>query len=159
MAGFFDQYETKSSLRERVAKWFFVAIVAVLLLWGLDWTLAKLGKDNLTDFRAQWRARSFVKALEAKSYEEAYSMWGCTKATPCRDYAYEKFMEDWGPNSPNAGLVNGEKLVTRHCATGIIRTDLLPNKEMVHLYVDRRDLNISFAPWGDSCSAPTMKAP
>jgi hypothetical protein len=30
---------------------------------------------------------------------------------------------------------------------------------MVHLYVDRRDLNISFAPWGDSCSAPAMKAP
>jgi hypothetical protein len=159
MAGFLEQYETRSNWRENLVKWFFLLIVIGLLVWGIDWTLGKLGKENLSDFRAQWRVRSFISALEAQRYEDAYSMWGCDKAHPCRDYAYEKFMEDWGPHSPNSGAVKAKKLVVRHCESGIVRTDLLPNREMVHYYVNRDDLNISFAPWGDSCSAPSIPVP
>lgn len=159
MAGFFEQYETKSNWREKAVKWFFLAILALIALWGLDWTLGKLGKDNISDFRAQWRIRSFLSALDDKRYEEAYRMWGCDVARPCRDYSYASFMEDWGPKSINGAVTRGNKLVTRHCESGIIRTDLLPNKDMVHLYVNRDDLLISFAPWGDSCNAPSIPVP
>lgn len=159
MAGFFEQYETKTSLRERVVKWFFLTILAILVLWAVDWTLGKLGKDNISDFRSQWRIRSFLSALEEKRYEDAYRMWGCEKAKPCRDYSYASFMEDWGPHSANSTITRGRKLVTRHCQSGIIRTDLLPNKEMVSLYVNRDDQIISYAPWGDSCTAPSIPVP
>ena len=159
MAGFFEQYETKGNWRERAVKWFFLLIFLGLILWGADWTLGKLGKDNISDFRAQWRLRSFYSALGEKQYEEAYSMWGCDKQHPCRDYAYDKFIEDWGPNSPNAAAPQAKKLVVRHCESGIVRTDLLPNNEMISLYVNRTDLIVSFAPWGDSCSSPSIPVP
>jgi len=159
MAGFLEQYETKSNWREKAVKWFFLGIFVLVALWGLDWTLGRLGKENISDFRTQWRVRSFYSALEDKRYEEAYAMWGCDKAHPCRDYAFVKFIEDWGPDSPNAAAPQAKKLVVRHCESGIVRTDLLPNQEMIHLYVNRDDLNLSFAPWGDSCSMPSIPVP
>jgi len=159
MAGFFEQYETRSSWRERMVKWFFLAILVILVLWAADWTLGKLGKDNISDVRAQWRIKSFINALDEKRYEDAYKMWGCEKSKPCRDYSYASFIEDWGPHSANSNITRGRKLVTRHCESGIVRTDLLPNKEMVSLYVNRGDLIISYAPWGDSCTAPSIPVP
>lgn len=159
MSGFFEQYAEGSQWREKAVKWFFLAILAIALGYGVDWTLGRLGKDNLSDIRPQWKARTFYGLLEEKNYAEAYRLWGCTEAAPCKTYAMEKFMEDWGPKSAYANHEGRQKLVTRHCETGIVRTDQFKGGDMVHLYVDKRDLTLSFAPWGDSCSAPRMKVP
>lgn len=149
MTDFFDSYETRPSAREKFVKYFFLAVAGIIVLFGVDWTLAKLGKANLSDFRPQWQARQFFQLLREQNYPEAYRLWGCDQKSPCRDYAFEKFMEDWGPKGTySTGLASLNTLSVRHCDSGIIQTVTIgAPDEPVHLYVDRRQLTLSFSPW------------
>jgi len=47
----------------------------------------------------QQQAKAFVASLIAQDYQGAYRMWGCTDANPCRDYPFNRFMDDWGPRA------------------------------------------------------------
>jgi hypothetical protein len=49
------------------------------------------------DFPEQRKAKRFVELLQQKDYKSAYALWGCTDANPCPQYAFDKFLEDWGP--------------------------------------------------------------
>ena len=147
MADFFESYEKGPTGRERFVKWFFWGIAFVILLFGVDWILGKLGRPNLSDFREQWRVRQFFSRLEAKDYEGAYRFWGCEPQNPCRDYRFDKFLEDWGPKSPQADLSRMRTEVIRHCGTGIIQTVRFGEDEPIHLWVNSGDLTLSFAPW------------
>lgn len=148
MSEFLDSYETRTTGREKFVRWFFIALALIILTAGVDWILNKLGKPNLSDIREQWRASSFLKNLRNGQYEEAYRLWGCDPAQPCRDYRYEKFLEDWGPKGIFAAAARGETVVIRHCDTGIIQSvQLGAPDDLVHLWVNSSDLSISFAPW------------
>jgi len=37
----------------------------------------------------------FLDSLKTKNFRKGYAMWGCTGNTPCENYPYEKFLEDW----------------------------------------------------------------
>lgn len=148
MAEFLESFDTKVSAREKFVRYFFILVALILLGAGIDWVLAKLGKPNLSDFREQWQARSFFSDLRAKRYEEAYRRWGCDPSRPCRDYRFEKFLEDWGPQSrygdPNQVRVE----VIRHCDSGIIQTvNFGPEDSTVHLFISKQDRVVSFSPW------------
>lgn len=43
-------------------------------------------------------ASNFFSLLRENKLEDAYRIWGCDPAQPCRDYNLAKFKEDWGPN-------------------------------------------------------------
>jgi hypothetical protein len=74
-------------------------------------------------------------------------MWGYTPAHPCRDYSYQKFMEDWGPGSPAANLAARKVVNVRHCGSGLIEVIEFGSGDPVNLYVGASDLQLSFAPW------------
>ena len=38
----------------------------------------------------------FLAQVNAHDYKDAYITWGCTEATPCRNYDFARFLEDWG---------------------------------------------------------------
>lgn len=147
MAEFLEGYGVGDERREKFTKWILILIALVLVAAGADWILGKLGKANLSDFREQWRARSFVNALKDKNYDRAYRFWGCEPATPCRDYSKEKFLEDWGPKGVYADTSVVQTDVIRHCETGIIQTVRFGRSEPVSLWVNSGDLVMGFAPW------------
>jgi hypothetical protein len=92
------------------------------------------------------RVQAFLELLGRHDYAAAYQMWGCTTSTPCRDYPYDRFMEDWGPKGPRSILPTGIKK-TKYCGQGLIAILDTKNGEETMLWVDSKDMIIGFAPW------------
>jgi hypothetical protein len=77
-------------------------------------------------------------------------MWGCTDAKPCRDYSFNSFMQDWGPEAtPVAGF---EVLDGESCGSGVI-VDVDAGKAGDRkLWVERKDRTLGSIPPGyDRC--------
>ena len=54
---------------------------------------------------------------------------GCTEKEPCRDYAFDRFMADWGPASAYAQPDKAELGKTRSCGSGVIVTTKVGDRE------------------------------
>jgi hypothetical protein len=94
------------------------------------------------------QAKTFIGLLAAHNYTAAYTMWGCTETRPCPQYAYAKFLEDWGPKSAHAAEPASASFgLSQSCGSGVlIRLDY-KGSESVPLWVERDSGIISFAPW------------
>src|SRR5262245_2464503 len=93
MAGYLATYgageERKSKLiRLAVFGTLGVLVVGILLFFGLR------------NFTARRTMDSFIELLQKQEFKAAHALWGCTEQTPCKNYDYERFMRDWGPESP-----------------------------------------------------------
>lgn len=150
MSSYLEEYaggEIRAAKRERIVKVLLILIALFLIVAGIDWILAKLGKPNLSDFREQRQVSKFYDALRAKDYDGAYRLWGCDPANPCRDYSMQRFLEDWGANGLYRDTARIQTDVIRHCETGIIETVRFGASEPVNLFVNSSDLVLGFAPW------------
>ena len=134
MAGYLEGYGAGEAERERTIKRLFIALGAILIA-------AIAGYFLFRDYREKKQAQLFMDLLKSRDYKSAYALWGCTDTAPCRDYKFEKFLEDWGTKDVAAVNVS-----TQHCANGIIQTLKWP-KDEVPLWVNRGDLQLSYAPW------------
>ncbi len=136
MEGYGIDEAHREKLRNRV-----LVALAVLCVAGVS------GWFIFRDWSEKKRLDEFFTLMRQQNYQAAYELWGCTRETPCRDYSFDRFLEDWGPegihNDPDAF----EVVKTRHCSTGIIRTLRYRGKEDVHLFVNREDLVMGFSPW------------
>lgn len=98
------------------------------------------------NYREEARVKNFISSLEQKDFKTAYTMWGCTEAMPCRDYSFERFMEDWGPKSAASDPASIRREAVKSCEGGIIQILRLKDQEVM-LFVDRQNLQIGFSPW------------
>lgn len=113
-----------------------VALVVALLLYF-----------QFRDYRQQRRVREFLAELQAKNYQRAYEVWGCTPANPCPNYKPEKFLEDWGPQSPYADAGAADMDLVERCGNGVLVRVKFPKGEPVALVVERETNTLGFAPW------------
>ena len=141
MTGFLDTYGQEEARRERTIRRWVGGIVAALLV-------GFLGYWFFHDFREKQQVALFLRLVAEKKYEDAYRLWGCDPARPCRDYNMEKFLEDWGPKSPYGDVARAHVRRTRSCEDGIIQILQFPQGNEVFLYVDRKDRHISYSPFG-----------
>lgn len=139
MSGYLENYGAGEERRERIWKRLALTALAVCVVGGAGWWFFR-------NWREESQVKSFLTLLSNKDYKGAYGLWGCTEATPCRDYPFNRFMEDWGPQSIAAapGDVHREKV--KSCEAGIIQVMRVKNEEVL-LYVDRQSLVLSYAPW------------
>jgi hypothetical protein len=95
------------------------------------------------------QAKNFLGLLAAHNYPSAYTLWGCTEAHPCPQYAFPKFLEDWGPASAHAGDPTAATIgLSQSCGSGVvIRLDYKNPADSVPLWVEHDSRTISFAPW------------
>ncbi|MEX2261021.1 MAG: hypothetical protein WD696_03675 [Bryobacteraceae bacterium] len=140
MAGYLDQYGTADARREKVFKYLIVSTIATAIVGGTLFFFLK-------NYRQEGRVSTFVNLLGQKQYREAYALWGCTEATPCPEYQFEKFMEDWGPDSPNADVSSANVSRSRSCGEGVIVSLRVVSDREEKLWVDRESLAIGFSPW------------
>jgi len=174
MSAFLDEYGVEDAQREKRVKRILLVSAVVLVLGSVAYLA-------LHDVAEKRQVDRFLELLRKKDYEGAYALWGCTAEHPCRDYAINKFLEDWGPNSSHADAAGarlerkqpcGTRVLdlwihaiaskfttpsTCSCQSGIIRTLVFPNGEQVDLWVERKDNLIGFAPW--PVCAPRLVAP
>ena len=96
------------------------------------------------------QAKTFVSLLQARDYPGAYKLWGCSETSPCKDYPFDKFMEDWGPKSAHADQSSAQIGLSQSCGSGVvIRLDYKGTLEPVSLDIERGTKIISFAPWAE----------
>jgi hypothetical protein len=134
MGSYLEEFGVKDAKRERLINRIVLTLLATVIAGGVLWFLFR-------NFREESRVKEFIAALERKDYKAAHALWGCTDATPCRDYGMTQFLEDWGEK---AGTVTRSGV--KSCEGGVIQTVTVKGKETL-LYVDRETLLIGFSPW------------
>ena len=137
--GYLDAYGAGVENRNRKIKLLLLTLVGFLILAGILWF-------RFRNFREDQAMDGFFQALRNRDYQTAYAFWGCSVARPCRDYSYDKFMEDWGPKSQHADVAAMKITDSKSCSGGIIKFVQFP-KDQVELWVDRSTRTIGFAPW------------
>jgi hypothetical protein len=140
MAGYLDNYGVAEQKRERLTKRVLIATGSAIVL-GL---LLFLFFRNFAEKRA---FSHFLDAVRANQYQDAYRLWGCTPQNPCRDYSFERFMDDWGPKGQYANARNARVVNVDACGEGVVLTLQVPNLEPVGIWVERKTGTLGFAPW------------
>ena len=150
MSGYLEQYGAGDEKREKLRKKIVLSVLGLIVVSGALYF-------TFRNYREEKQLTIFFDLLKQQNYKAAYELWGCTEKTPCRDYAFERFQEDWGPKSKHTNLGAMKVLKTKSCSGGIIRILDFGGGEEVNLFVDRKDRFIGFAPW-PVCN-PTRLAP
>jgi hypothetical protein len=150
MASYLEGYGVGEERREKTIRWIVLSAILFAVL-GIG------AYFQFRNYREEKQIQAFFDALKRKDYKSAYAMWGCTDAHPCPQYAFDKFMEDWGPKSPHADVASAKVTKTKSCDTGIIQFVEFPGDGEVQLWVERRDKVLGFAPW-PVCN-PRMQVP
>lgn len=139
MSNYLDDYGVAEARREKILKRAVVGAIVLAAAGGLLYWQFK-------DFREEKQIKTFFELVRAKDYQSAYVMWGCTAEKPCRQYSFEKFMEDWGPKNSHGDVSSARMGSTRSCDDGIIQPLNIGDEEIL-LWVNRSDRVLSYAPW------------
>jgi hypothetical protein len=137
--GYLDRYGEGDERREKIVK---RALISLLILVVAGSVLYYLFKN----FREERQVRHFYDLLQRQDYASAYQLWGCSKEQPCRDYSFNQFVQDWGPESPNGKPHEAEIVRSRSCGSGVIITTRMGEHEE-KLWVQRGSLVMGFSPW------------
>jgi hypothetical protein len=139
MADFLSGYGEGVERRSKIV-WRSIAAVALVLV------VAAALYFTFRGHRHKQRVETFLELLGRQDFQAAYQLWGCTAAAPCRDYSFDRFMEDWGPKSPRSIQPAGIKK-TKYCGQGLIAILDTKKGEEALLWVDSKDMTMGFAPW------------
>jgi hypothetical protein len=140
MASYLEDYGEAQARRSRKLRWLILTpLIVVAIVTFLYF--------KLRDYREYRRAIQFLELLQKKDYKGAYALWGCTDEKPCPQYAFDKFMEDWGPAGQLKNPEQARIADTKGCKSGVINFVRAPGMEDIQLWVDRRTKEIGFAPW------------
>ena len=164
MPGYLDQYGIGDERREKRNKLLLIlggCALLLLFLWFFFFVwdktevlraqpVARLAQI-LRNHRQESQVKTFFDLLQHKDYKAAYALWNCTDAHPCRDYAFNEFMKDWGPDSPR-GAARYTIPKSRSCGSGVIVTVDTGQNQADPLWVERSGLTISFSPYPE-CQA------
>jgi hypothetical protein len=140
MPGYLDQYGAGEERRERIVKTVVISVVALAVAAGVLYFLF----HNYTEER---QAKQFFALVAAHDYKAAYALWGCTDANPCRDYPYDKFISDWGPQSPHSDVSGSRITRSRSCGSGVILTVDFAHGPQERLWVERQAKTIGYSPF------------
>jgi hypothetical protein len=141
MAGYLENYGAGDERREKLIKTGVISLLVALVV-------AALGYVFLHNYPEERQAKRFFELLRQQNYKQAYALWGCTDATPCRDYVMTEFMKDWGPQQTPVG--DFEVLDGESCGSGVI-VDVDAGKAGDRkLWVERDTHILSFPPY-DRC--------
>jgi ABC-type lipoprotein release transport system permease subunit len=92
MGAYLEQYGQGEERRNRIIKWIIIGAIAIAIAMWIVYLLV----HNRAEID---KAKRFLAEVNAHQYKQAYVLWGCTPASPCPNYDYSRFLEDWGPQS------------------------------------------------------------
>ena len=89
MADYLDEYGIEETRRNRVVKRIVLSAIAIVVV-------AVAAYLFLRNYKEKQAVKNFLTEVNSGQLPAAYTTWGCTATHPCRDYSYQKFLEDWG---------------------------------------------------------------
>jgi hypothetical protein len=151
MAGFLDHYGTGDARREKLFRRIALGAVVALIL-GLVLYF------QFRNYREEQLIKQFLAYIQERNFSKAYELWGCSEANPCREYAFHRFMEDWGPEGAYGSRISSAKVKeTKSCSAGIIQIIEFQGNQDAMLWVERSTKTLGFAPF-PICN-PRMQVP
>lgn len=132
---YLQHYGAGDERRSRILKRIVIASVVVIVL-------AIAAYLFFHDYPEKQAVNHFLAEVNGHQYQAAYRDWGCTPSHPCRDYDYNRFMQDWGSNvsSPwKIASVDG-------CKTFVTVNAQANGAELQSIAVERGTHSMSFAP-------------
>ena len=136
MAGYLDNYGAGEERRSRIIKGLILGLITVLVVGG---TLLFI----FYNYREEKQVKNFLDLLQKHDYQSAYKFWG----NDSRDYPFQKFMEDWGPQSQHADVAGAKISRSRSCGSGVILTVDFPKGPQEKLWVQKGNMVIGFSPF------------
>ncbi len=140
MPGYLDHYGAGEERREKIIKTAVLTLLLVVIVGGTAYFFLK-------NYRQEAQVKAFFAILQKHDYKAAYALWGCTDEKPCRDYSFEAFLQDWGPQSEHKDTSSARIARSRSCGSGVIITVDYDTGKQDKLWVEREDLTIGFSPW------------
>ena len=141
MAGYLDQYGAGEERRNRIIIRSIIAVVVIVVVSTLGWYV-------LLNHREEGVVERFEAALKRGDTQGAYKIWNCAAADTCRDYTYEKFMQDFGPGPTGPNLATMSLTDSEECNNGVMLTLRVNATRTEQLWVERGSTDsISFAPY------------
>lgn len=138
--GYLDQYAQGSQTFDKLVKVVAYALLAVIIGYCFYWLFFR-------NWREERQVDRFLTALQEQRFEEGYEYWGCSVAEPCRDYLFDEFLDDWGPQSP-IGPVKTFQLGRSYTQpTGAIVELSVNGVQQSNLWVDEVTEVLSFFPY------------
>ena len=147
MGSYLQHYGAGEERRNRTIRTIILSVIALLIA---IWVLYLL----FHNYSEKQTVKHFLAQVNARDYEHAYADWGCTVATPCTNYDYKRFMQDWGPSkkisSPwKIASVDG-------CKTFVTVNVQATGSELESLGVQRGSKTIMYAP-SPECQEPQWR--
>ncbi|MBI3683066.1 MAG: hypothetical protein HY235_22055 [Acidobacteria bacterium] len=139
MSGYLEGYGAGEAEREKKIRWILLSALAVSVVSGILYFLFR-------DYKEEKQISRFLEVLSRQDYKAAYTFWGCSEQTPCRDYPYSAFLDDWGPKGVNAKFSAGKLAGSERCGTGLVAS-VAAGGEQLALWVERSNGVVSYAPW------------
>src|SRR5262249_40730543 len=92
--------------------------------------------------------KGFLASLVRGDGPTAYTFWGCKVESPCPNYSYKDFLEDWGPNrSSQVGKVESYRLgMSRERGSGVVVPVVINDRIGKRLWVEKSSRVLGFAP-------------
>src|SRR5271157_146896 len=149
--GYLEAYgaaEEKRARTVRLVKTSAIVFVAVLAVGSILYA-------TFQNYSEEQRVKSFLSLLRNHRYPEAYQLWGCSESHPCRDYKYDKFLADWGPQSAHADQSSARIEVSHSCGSGVLLRLDYKNAEPMPLWVEKDTGVLSYAP-SQACPGPHL---
>jgi hypothetical protein len=141
VSGYLETYGAGEERRNRIILWTILGLLAAIILSTILYFTFRF-------YSEEKRVDSFLAAVRGGDYQRAYSIWGCGDQHPCRDYAMNKFLEDWGPNGAYTPMASGELKYVEPCGPGLIYTIEKPGQpNPLVLYTTKGDPTLGFSPW------------
>ena len=116
------------------------ALLAAVVLGGIYWLFFR-------NWREERQVSRFLTLIEQQKYEDGYRMWGCSTETPCPNYSYNKFMEDWGPNSSLGKVTRYHVGRSYDQPSGVIILVEVNGRKIPNLWVGEGSEVIGFSPY------------
>ena len=138
MPGYLEGYGVEEARRSHFLGRAIVALIVLVIL-------AVAAYYVFRTYPAKRQVQNFLAELGKGDYQAAYRTWGCARG--CRDYAFDKFLEDWGPQSSFRKPGAAEIARTRYCDTGVIVTLKAPQGPDVALWYELGDRSLGVSPW------------
>ena len=139
MSDYLTNYGVKESKQERKFLRVVAAVVGTVVVGAFLWFYFRT-------FREERAVKQFLSNLAAKNYQAGYEQFGCSATKPCRDYQFEKFLEDWGDNSPFADVSKTSISLAEVCGNSVWVSLKQPGQSELGLAVDPDTRQIGFSP-------------
>jgi len=140
--GYLDQYQSAQGSRvfDKLVKVVACSLLAAILGYCLYWLFFR-------NWREERQVDRFLTTIHEQRFEDGYLFWGCSVTEPCRDYLFNEFLDDWGPESPLGQVKSFEVSRSYTQPNGAIIELTVNGVEQPNLWVDGATEVLSFFPY------------